>query len=897
MKHFLDGLHARGGPVILAGRCYEQESVPYKALDMVVDSLSRFLRRLPVHEARALLPRDVLLLTQVFPVLRQAEAVATAPRRIFEVPDPHELRRRAFAAFRELLARIGDQQPLVLAIDDLQWGDIDSATVLADLLRAPDPPPLLFLGCYRDEDVESSPFLRALPEWRKQLGKSGDWRELAVGSLTPAEARDLAQTLLELEGRGAGQADVIARESGGSPFFIAELVRHLQTDAGPQRHPLAATGISLDEVLWSRILRLPAAARRLLEVVAVSGRPLSLDVARQSAGLGLDEHASPSLLRAGRLIRGTGGDGGDKVETYHDRVRETVVAHLPPSTLGDYHRNLARTLEASGRADFEVLAVHYRGAGEPARAGQLFARAAEQAAEALAFDRAATLYRRVLELRPSGEGEERCLRIRLADALANAGRSAEAAREYLAAATGAGRTEGLRLKQRAGYQLLISGHVDGGLRILGTVLESMGSRLSNSPRRALVNLLVNRAILQVRGLRFQERDASQIPPEVLDRVDIARGIAVGLSVVDWIRGASFQARSLLLALRAGEALRVALALAWEAVISACQGWPARHRTTRLLAAAEALSQRLGHPHALGMAALAKGASEFLGGRFLAGVEISDRAEAILRGHATGVNWELARAQIFALQSLFYSGRVSELGRRSPRMVQEARERGNLYQESTIEASVAFLPRLAADRVDEARVRAAEAIGHWSQQGFHFQHLNYFFTSTYTDLYVGDAAGAWARVRRIEPQLRASQLLRIEFVRIDVLEHSGRAAVAAAAVARDPRPLLRTAAGYARRLDRERLPWARGLALLIRAGVASVRGDATSAVTLLTGAAAAFDAVDMGLFAASARRRLGVLLGGEEGGALMAQADAWMTGQEIRNPARMAACVAPGFLDR
>ena len=898
VQHFLDGLAERDEAVVLAGRCYEREAVPYKAIDGLIDALVRHLRHLPHAESQGLLPRDIGPLLRVFPVLRHVEAVALAPRRPAETPDPQEVRRRAFAALRELLARLGDRRPLVLSIDDLQWGDVDSATLLSELLRPPDPPVLLLLGCYRSEDAATSPLLRELLGLHKEPDSALDRRELAIEALTGSEAEALASTLLD-RGDPAAKAHTgaIARESGGNPFFITELVRHLQPNAEPLQHPLTATGISLDEMLWARILRFPAAARQLLEVVAVSGQPLSLDEACRAAGLGVDEHAAPALLHAGRLIRSTGAEGGNEVETYHDRVRETVVAHLSPSALEDHHRYLARTLEVSDRADFEALAVHYRGAGEPARAGELFARAAEQAAEALAFDRAVTLYRRVLELRSPGEGEDRCLRTQLANALANAGRGAEAAREYLATATGAGRAEGLRLKQCAGYQLLISGHVNEGLGILDAVLESMGSRLPDSPRQALVSLLVSRAILRVRGLGFRERDSNQIPPEVLDRVDIARGIAVGLSVVDWIRGASFQSRSLLLALRAGEPLRVALALAWEAVISACQGWSARRRTARLIAAAKALAQRLDHPHALGMATLAKGAAEFLEGRFLAGVEFTDRAAVILREHGTGVTWELDRAQIFGILSLFYAGRVSELRRRSPRMVQEARERGNLYQESTIEAGMAFLPRLAADQVDEARVRAAEAIRYWSQQGFHFQHLTYFFTCTYIDLYVGDATGAWGRVGRIDPQLRASQLLRIQFVRIDVLEHSGRAAVAAAAAARDPRPLLRTAAGYARRLDRERLPWARALALLIRAGVASVRGDATSAVTLLTGAAAAFDAVDMGLFAASARRRLGVLLGGEEGGALMAQADAWMTGQEIRNPARMAACVAPGFQDR
>ncbi|HQU47284.1 MAG TPA: AAA family ATPase, partial [Pirellulales bacterium] len=192
---FLEELPADAQAVILAGRCYEQESVPFKAFDKLIDTLTRYLGGLPEIESAALLPRDILALAKVFPVIEQVPVVAHSPSRRAQVPDQRELRRRAFAALRELLARIGDRRPLVLLIDDLQWSDADSANLLNELLEPPDPPLFLMIGTYRSEDTARSACLQLLRA--AEASESGVSRtRIALGPLTQEEGVELAVRLL-----------------------------------------------------------------------------------------------------------------------------------------------------------------------------------------------------------------------------------------------------------------------------------------------------------------------------------------------------------------------------------------------------------------------------------------------------------------------------------------------------------------------------------------------------------------------------------------------------------------------------------------------------------------------------------------------------------------------------
>jgi hypothetical protein len=125
----------------------------------------------------------------------------------------------------------------------------------------------------------------------------------------------------------------------------------------------------------------------------------------------------------------------------------------------------------------------------------------------------------------------------------------------------------------------------------------------------------------------------------------------------------------------------------------------------------------------------------------------------------------------------------------------------------------------------------------------------------------------------------------------------RAALAAAteAEAGDRRPLLAAAESDAGRLERERVPWATALATLVRASVAACGGQGPTAVGLLRDAVDRFEALDMELFAAAARRRLGELAGGPDGQDMAAAATKWMLDQGIKKPDRFVAAYAPGFM--
>jgi predicted ATPase len=373
--------------LVLSGRCYEQEYVPFKAFDGIVDGISHYLKLLPPVEAAALLPSGIHILATLFPVLRRVPVIAMAVPLRRGVDNTSQMRARAFEDLKALLGAIADRTPLVLFFDDLQWLDADSLELLESLRRPPDSPRCLLLGTMRSTAPSAA-------EWASRLPSL--FQTLSLGGLGPADSAALAAKLSE-GALSAQETEALVDDSGGHPLYLSELLR-----AGHE------PGLRLEELLARRIASLPPLDQHLLEAAAVAAVPLGQQVLADAAQVDPSVCAARlPALRNQRLIRIlASADGEPLIALFHDRVREAVIGRLEADEAARarrvrVHRALGRALmpanEDEALDDDALFAiVHHlhssaeliESASERHRLVALSLRAARQAKFATAYDTA-----------------------------------------------------------------------------------------------------------------------------------------------------------------------------------------------------------------------------------------------------------------------------------------------------------------------------------------------------------------------------------------------------------------------------------------------------------------------------------------------------------------------------
>jgi hypothetical protein len=240
------------------------------------------------------------------------------------------------------------------------------------------------------------------------------------------------------------------------------------------------------------------------------------------------------------------------------------------------------------------------------------------------------------------------------------------------------------------------------------------------------------------------------------------------------------------------------------------------------------------------------------------------------------------------------GEYRELSQRHTRYLADAERRGDLFSSVQLRIGSTAGVWLAADRPDEARQSAREAIAQWPSTRYLLQHWQLMIGEAEIELYVGDGLASYARVERDAAALDKSLLLHTQVVRAKTLFVRGRCAIAS--IDADPasrRARLAETRRLVRGLERERMQWTAPLAAILSACIASAEDNRPVAAATLRMAAEIADAAGMSGYAHAVRHQLGLLYAGDDGRDLVAKAHEAMTAQGVRAPARFASMLVPG----
>ena len=837
---FLDSVDA----TTLSGRCYEGERVPYNAFDDLVDEIAErlFEQRMSIQ-----VPEGAGALRKVFPGLdRLPEFAAVA---VPDTADAQEIRSRAFRALAEVLTQLA---PVVLHLDDVQWGDADSLALLSELLVH--RPPMLVLLSYRDN--EQTPFLDGLT----RVLADEDVTEIEVGVLSPREALDFAFQLMGADA-DPDRARSIADESGGSPLFVEELARRARK--GPVT--------SLDALIAERVTELPERQRRVVQLVALAGIPIPV---RAVAKASSHEEPRPilDLLRAANLVR----TSSDRVEPFHDRVRSAVSGLLVGDVRKEHHRMLAHALQEEDGFDPGALFRHWLGAGEVEQAVPWAVRAGEQAHASLAFDRAVDFYATALELGEWPKDKACDLNTRLGEALSLGGRAAEAGQIWLDASNLADdERHGLDLQRMAAEMFLEAGHTQQGLLVADRVLRTVGLRAAKHPRQAVVPLLGLRLRMWWRGLE----PASGATPTEDDRfrMRVYMSMSRGLALVDFIQSEAFVYRHLLAALDAGDTQGAVRGLHSLAATLAAGGPRDRAKVPELLDRAASLADD--SPETLAFLNLSRSMMSFADGDFEGTTSWADTAIDTL-SDIQGMQFEVTTARLFSCWGLLFSGHLDRLSKQLPDWIRQARERGNQRFLATAETELYSAWALTEDRVEDAKRVMDECAARYDDQTFQLPQQSEMLGRQQVLQYNGEAVAAHRTMEDTWPRLNRSLLLQNRFIRLEAWQLRARAALGAYKEDPSNTAALRLARSAIKKSTKDEMVWSAAVRLHTEGTLAEVTGDLDAAVALYRQAIDELDATKQHLRANATRRRLGELVGGDEGQILLRVSDSWFASQGV-----------------
>jgi tetratricopeptide (TPR) repeat protein len=331
------------------------------------------------------------------------------------VADPEHLSTEA--AHLRLLLAVEDvfrrlPQPVVVILEDLQWADASTLSLLDRLAKMARGARLLLLGSYRDDERPRLP--EELP----------GFQVLRLPRLSSAEIASLSESMMGSPGREPRVLSLLERETEGNPFFLIEVIRSLAEESGQLDRigqgalPARAYVGGICAIVERRLGKVPPGAREPLRLAAILGRDIHGELLRE-AHPGLDvtawlgECADATVLEV----------SGNRWRFAHDKLREGMLEGLSPDVARALHEKAALTIEAAHPDDagwVVALAQHWGQAGDAAREAHYSERAGEQALSVYACREAIPHFERALayaRTRPGAALQVLQLERRLAEVL------------------------------------------------------------------------------------------------------------------------------------------------------------------------------------------------------------------------------------------------------------------------------------------------------------------------------------------------------------------------------------------------------------------------------------------------------------------------------------------------
>jgi eukaryotic-like serine/threonine-protein kinase len=408
------------------------------------------------------------------------------------------------------------KQPLVLLLEDIQWAQ-ESLEVLKVLNGIVKELPILIIASYRHDERPNLP--SELPNMQlMKLERFG--RE---------HIAELSASMLGEAAKQKSLIDLLTRETEGNVYFLVEVVRVLAEEAGrlsevgrkmlPER--VLAGGI--ENIIQRRLARVPDDHRSLLELAAVGGREIDLNILRHANGTHDLEEWLTICANCAVL------EGEDsKWRFAHNKLRAVTLDSLPKERAADLHGKVARAIEVAYPNQPEqaaVLVPHWRASGDRLKERTYAQIAGDYALRINNFVEAIGYFERALELLPETTPAGEDIRLSRDDLLISLGEALQYTGDYDTATRHV--QEGLELARGVGEQRDIAK----ALILLGDLAWRQGN-YGDAKNVCEEGLEVCRAVNDQRGVAKALNRIGMVYQEQGDYVNANRNFRESLEVAD-----------------------------------------------------------------------------------------------------------------------------------------------------------------------------------------------------------------------------------------------------------------------------------------------------------------------------------------------------------------------------